>query len=324
MPRSTAAASGQSAGTTRSRLEPGSGLGQCLRGPLHRLARPPLQPGDGRLAQDAELHQALRHGAHRVAGVPGLLLVLVAVAEGAALHRPVLVEVAVGEGFDQYRPVARLDPGPGPLHGLAHRHHVHAVDLDRGHREPLSPRAEPRLARGLGDVGGDAVEVVLDEEDDGQVVEGGHVEGFVGRAVLHRAVAEEGDGEVAALPQLLGQRVAHRLRRVAADDGVGAEHAGLVPAHVHGAAAPAAIAWREPHDLGHGAAHHLLHRLGPAATERVVAERHRVVEELGEELVVGAVGGVDLVVVGQRRHGADRATLLADAGRAPARARSPP
>ena len=162
-------------------------------------------------------------------------------------------------------------------------------------------------------MGGDAVEVVLDEEDDGQVVERGHVEGFVGRAVLHRAVAEEGDGEVAALPQLLGQRVAHRLRRVAADDGVGAEHAGLVPTHVHRAAAPAAVAGREPHDLGHGAVHDLLHRLGPLVGARVVVRRRRVVQELGEELVMGAVGGVDLVGVRQRRHGADRAALLADA-----------
>ena len=160
---------------------------------------------------------------------------------------------------------------------------------------------------------GDAIEVVLDEEDDGQVIERGHVQGFVGRAVLHRAVAEECDGEVAAATQLLGQRVAHRLRRIAADDGVGAEHAGLVPTHVHRSAAPAAVAGREAHDLGHRAVHDLLHLLRPVVLARVVVLRGRVVQELGEKLVMGAVGGIDLVGVRERGHGADRAAFLSDA-----------
>jgi hypothetical protein len=39
-----------------------------------------------------------------------------------------------------------------------------------------------------------------------------------------------------------------------------------------------------------------------------------MVQHLGQELMVHAVGAVDLVVAGQHRHGAHRTRLLADGG----------
>jgi hypothetical protein len=104
------------------------------------------------------------------------------------------------------------------------------------------------------------------------------------------------------------------LRRVAADDGIGAEHAGLVAPHVHRAAAPATIAGRQAHDLGHRAVDCILHRRRKIALARIVALRHFMKEEAREELVMGAVGAVDLVAGAEQGNGGDGAALLADAG----------
>ncbi|MCY1367565.1 hypothetical protein D9M69_545080 [compost metagenome] len=106
---------------------------------------------------------------------------------------------------------------------------------------------------------------------------------------------------------------AGRQRHAAADDGVGAEHAGVLPAQVHGAAAALAEALGEAEDLGQRALQEALDR----AAQRCLGVDPggiEVAEGLGEELMVPTVGAVDLVGGDQRYDGAGRAAFLADAG----------
>src|SRR5690606_14984633 len=102
-------------------------------------------------------------------------------------------------------------------------------------------------------------------------------------------------------------------RHAAADDGVRADRAGLVPLQVHRAAPAVAEAAVQAADLGQRTQQHGAHLVGEL-TRRVDPLRLHVREYLGEELVVAAVRAVDRVLTGQGQDRADRPALLADAG----------
>ena len=142
---------------------------------------------------------------------------------------------------------------------------------------------------------------------------GGEVHALEHRADLARPVAEVVDREVGGVGVLLRPRVAGRHRRPAADDRVRAESTRFEPLQVHRAAASAAVALREPEDLGERALQHLLD-LGGDERAEVGPDAADVGERLREELVVAAVRAVDRIGRAQADDRADRAALLPDAG----------
>ena len=79
----------------------------------------------------------------RVAVAPALLLLLAAVAEGAARERAVLVEVAVGVDLDDGRATAVPHVLAGLLHGEVDRDDVLPSTFQLGMPKP-SPRADSR------------------------------------------------------------------------------------------------------------------------------------------------------------------------------------
>ncbi len=127
------------------------------------------------------------------------------------------------------------------------------------------------------------------------------------------AVAERGHADVTAAAQLGGQRIATGRRDAAADDGAGHDAALAVP-EVHRAAAAVAEALLETHDLGQRA----LHRVGHGLGHRVGGEGVEVLgrgrqQQLGDHVVVRAMGRGEPVGLAQGQRRAGRGGLLADA-----------
>ena len=198
---------------------------------------------------------------------------------------------AIGLGLDQRRPFARPRPLGRLERGLGDRGEIVAVDDDAGHRIG---------ARAVGDVGDGGraghrhrhrILVVLADEHDRQLPDGGDVERLVERALVVGAVAEERDRDCAGLPLLGAERRADRDRQAAADDAVGAEIALGRLGDVHRAAAPLAIAGLAAEKFGE-------HRLQLGA--------------LGDAMAVAAMGRGDAIGVAERHADADRRRLLPD------------
>ena len=163
-------------------------------------------------------------------------------------------------------------------------------------------------------MGRDRILVVFDHKDRRGRVERGKVHCLIGGADLHGAIAEEGDRDGPFAAHLVSQRIAHRMGDIAADNGVGAEHACLGFAQMHRAATAAAIAGFETEDFGVGFEHNLLGGLREALIERIIFRDQRMVKRLGQKLMVHPVSAVDFVAGGQGRHQADGRAFLADAG----------
>ena len=107
------------------------------------------------------------------------------------------------------------------------------------------------------DAGELAIVIVLAHVDDRQRPDRRHVEALEHGALVERAVAEERDRDPILVLRLGAERRAGCERHAAADDAVGAEVAGPRIHHVHGAAAPHAVAAllaedfrNQPHRVG--------------------------------------------------------------------------
>ena len=227
----------------------------------HRVAQRPVR-GRRRVAQLGEV------GAHGVLGP------------------------AVGRRLDQGRAIAV--PGVADR-GLRHAAHVHDVVAVGGRsRHPVRRGARgdalhrPRLAP----LGGQRHLVVLAHEDDRQAPDRREVQGLVDEALIDGAVAEEGDRDLPAAPDLRTERRAACDRQAGPDDAVAAEDSELDVGDVHRAAEPAAVAARPAHELGHHAAH---------------------VAALRDHVPVTAVVADDVVPGRECRGGADGDRLLPDA-----------
>ena len=277
-------------------------LGQCVDG-LHR-----------RVVEQAGLHQdARQHARHLGAGV-AVLLLLAAVAEGAAGHVAGVVVAAVALALDDRRRAAVAQPAGHLPQQTEDGDRVVAVDDVAVHGVGGGAPRQGLHRAGVLHAGGHRVAVVLHEHDQRQRPEAGQVARLVEGALVDRAVADVADDHVARSGELLGIGGAGRQRHAAADDRVGSQEAGLVVAEVHGAAAPAAVAGRQPHDLSHGAVEDLLCLCRQLAGRGVPVGRYLRLQHLGQELVVGAVGGGHLVGRPQRRHRRGGGRLLADGG----------
>ena len=112
----------------------------------------------------------------------------------------------------------------GAVGGILHGAHIHAVDLLAGNAEGSAARAE-LIRHGGGARGRRAhgIAVVLDDEDDRQLPERGHVEGLVDLALVGRAIAEIGDRHMVVAAILVGEGEARAQRHLRADDAVAAE-----------------------------------------------------------------------------------------------------
>ena len=209
-----------------------------------------------------------------------LVLQLVDLA-GGAVDLGVALEMAVeaGDPGDHgRRALARPRALDGLARGLLHGEEVRAVHLHRRHAEAGRPAGDVLGADRVVDAGALAVTVVLDHEDAWQLQHHGHVHGLEGGALVGAAVAGEADRHPVGAARLGAQCRPDGQRRVAADDGVGAQHALVQIGDVHG---PALAAAQAP-GLGEDLQHHALY-----------------VAALGDAVAVAAMGRADVVVVGQ-------------------------
>ena len=156
------------------------------------------------------------------------------------------------------------------------------------------------------------IPVVLAEEDDGELPDGGEIQRLVERALGHRAVTEERDGDAAVRPQLRRRRRAGGDRHTGGDDAGRPEDSERGVGDVHGTATPAVGALLLAHQLReHPGRIEALGQTVPVATMRrgddvggasaantpprsaVASCPGREVDETGD-LVVGGRGGADL------------------------------
>ena len=281
---------------------------------LYRLLRQPVDGVHRRLVEQPGVHQdARQHACHLGAGVPVLLL-LGAVAEGAARHVAGVVVAAVALALDDRRRAAVAQAAGYLPHQSVDRDRVVTIDDKSFHGVGGGALRQMLHRAGVLHAGGDRVPVVLHEHDQRQRPQAGQVARLVKGALVDRAVADIADDHVAGAGELLGIGGAGRQRHAAAHDRVRPQEAGIVVAQVHGAAAPAAVAGGQPHDLRHGAVEDLLRLLRQLACRGVPVGRHLRLQDLGQELVVGAVGGGHLVGGPQRRHRRGGGRLLTHGG----------
>jgi hypothetical protein len=110
-------------------------------------------------------------------------------------------------------------------------------------------------------------------------------------AFVGRAVAEEDQDDFVESLHLNAEAHAGRHGHAARHDAVGAQVAGRHVGHVHGAAAPAAVAGLLAHKLGH---------------------HQRRLGAFGDAMAMPAVGAQDVIVRPQCGTGAHRGAFLAD------------
>src|SRR3954452_15310165 len=103
-----------------------------------------------------------------------------------------MAAIAIGLHLEDDRTLAGADPGERFLSGTAAGEHVHAVDLDAGNAEALATLVELVLGGRAVDARAHRILIVLDDVDDRQLPELGHVEALVNLALIGRPVAEIG------------------------------------------------------------------------------------------------------------------------------------
>ncbi len=260
-------------------------------GPRRRRGRPhPSGPRRARRPCDGVRQEPVAADAQRVALPPGGDLVLGLVGLGVAL---VVSVPAVGLGLEQDGSAAVAARGGGLLGGRVDRVGVVAVDgvgLDPVRGGAVGDAGHTRHPAAVAELG---VDVVLADEDDGQVPDRGEVHGLVEGALVDRAFAEEGDGDAFLAQQLAREARADREREAGADDRVRADDPVGGVRHVHRAALAAAEAIGAGEELGH----------------------HPVdVDALRQAVAVATVGGRQVVAVAQCDTDACGDPLLAQGG----------
>ncbi len=150
---------------------------------------------------------------------------------------------------------------------------------------------EVGLRRGARHRRAHGVAVVLDDVDDRQLPQLGHVEALVDLALIGGAVAEIGQADVAVVAILVGEGDAGAERHRGADDAVAAVELLVAAEHVHGAALAVRIAVAASGQLRHDAAR---------------------IHAAGQHVAVVAIAGDHLVAVPDGHLHADDHGLLAD------------
>ncbi|MNM35806.1 hypothetical protein D3C81_465070 [compost metagenome] len=222
------------------------------------------------------------------------------------------MEEPVHIGLDHGRTVAGAHVRQCLLHGQVNRQRIHAIDFPAGDIESQPACRQTRLGSGFLNRRGHRVQVVFDEETQRQFPGRRQVHGLQHGADVHRAVTEIGDrhGIGPGVPVCPGGT--GRQRHTAADDGVGAQGAGLGPLQVHRAAAAFAETLGQAEDFRQGPLQQVLDRCGERCL-RVDTLGHQVDQRLGQELVMSTVRAVDFIRRAQRNDRTYRAPFLTDA-----------
>ena len=79
------------------------------------------------------------------------------------------MEEAIDVGFDQGWSTSTAHVLEGVLHGQVHSERVHAVNFPTCHAKSWAAGGQSRLTGDLRDVSRDGIQVVLDEEAQGQI-----------------------------------------------------------------------------------------------------------------------------------------------------------
>ena len=202
-----------------------------------------------------------------------------------------MAPVPVGLRLDQRRPLAGACAGDRLARDPQRLQYVVSVDDHAGHRVGIRAHRDVLdrlvlvLAREF------SVEVIFADVDGGEVPQRRKVERLVKRALVGRAVAEEGDGYGAGAATLELERGARRERDARTNDSIRAQEAELRVDHVQRTALGAVVPVSTPIQLG-------VHPLRVGAP--------------GEHVPVAAVGARDRVVRSKRGAHAHGHRLLSD------------
>src|SRR3954470_20750157 len=162
-----------------------------------------------------------------------------------------MAPVTIGLHLEDDRPLAGANPGERLFGGTATGEHVHAVDLDAGNAEALATLVELVLGRRAVDARAHRVLVVLDDVDDRQLPQLGHVEAFIDLALIGRAVTEIGEANPAIALVFVAEAKPGAKRHLRADNTVPAVEFMLDAEHVHRAALALRDSSLAPRQLGH-------------------------------------------------------------------------
>src|SRR3990172_6134365 len=211
--------------------------------------------------------------------------------------------------LDERRAPARPRPRDRRSDGGAYREGVVAVHHGAGQAVPGGAVGDRSRLHGGGHGLRDAVAVILAEEDERERPHGREVGTLVHRALIGRAVAEEGEADAIGAPELLRERHPRRHRRLGRDD---AAHPDDPTAHVGHVVRLALVVARAPAvELGHDAL-----RVEPAGDlGRLPAMRGE--DEIARLERPAGAGRHGLLPGGERRR--DAPDLLTGVGVAPRR-----
>jgi hypothetical protein len=161
-------------------------------------------------------------------------------------HR--VTDVTVRLDLEQHRAVARRRVLARVRRRLAHRQHIHAVDVHARH--VVAALVEVADGGGALDRRAHGVLVVLADEYARQAPEHRHVERLEQLALVRRAVAVQRNDHLVLLLVLAAERDAGAERHLRADDAVAAVEAALSVVEVHRAAAALRAAGAAAEQLG--------------------------------------------------------------------------
>src|SRR5580704_18649683 len=198
---------------------------------------------------DALACQVTPRNKQRILGTGSFELRLISVALRVSL---VVTAHTQCRGLDEVWPVAAADVGQHVGHCVGDRSHVIPSDLPERHPVADSPGGYRYRVLVLG-TGKLRKAIVLADESDGQVPQGGQVECFMECACGDRPVAEEGDHDVATATSAKRVRGADRDRQARADDAVSAEDPKSGIRDVHRPSAALARAGGLAHQLSENA-----------------------------------------------------------------------
>ena len=187
-----------------------------------------------------------------------------------------MAAIAIGLHFQDDRALAAAAMRDRLGAGCLHRLHIHAVDLDAGNVEGDAALGEIGHRAGARHAGAHGVLVVLDDVDDRQLPQLGHVEALIDLALVGGAVAEIGQADAVIAAIFVGEGQPRAERHLGADDAVAAIEFLLLAEHVHRAALALGIAGGAAGQLGH-------HAFGVHARRQHMA----MVAIGGDQLVVG-------------------------------------
>src|SRR5215212_9652535 len=146
----------------------------------------------------------------------------------------------VGPGFDQGRTIAPPRPVYGLFRRLVDREDVVAVHLIAGEAVTIGPSGDrARYLQRRWD--GDGVDVVLDKEDDGQVVDAGEVHRLVPVALAGRGLAAANQYHPVLVTHLERQSTPNRLRKLDTHRSRGGDDLQITTGKVARHLAPAAV-----------------------------------------------------------------------------------